>query len=228
MKPTRPFHQTPVIAIDGPSASGKGTVAAMVAANLGFHLLDSGALYRLAALASLRYGIAADDVDELVGLIDDLHITFREGLAQLDGIDVSTDIRAEEVGSRASAIAVHAPVRTALVARQRAFRKEPGLVADGRDMGTVIFHDAVLKVFMTASVEARAARRHKQLIQKGFSANIDDLLRDLRERDERDSQRAAAPLKPAADAKLLDTSALSIDQVVEQVVQWYEALVPHA
>ncbi|MGF6481727.1 (d)CMP kinase [Paraburkholderia sp. JPY419] len=228
MKPTRPFHQTPVIAIDGPSASGKGTVAAMVAANLGFHLLDSGALYRLAALASLRYGIAADDVDALVKLIDDLHITFREGLAQLDGVDVSTEIRAEEVGSRASAIAVHAPVRTALVARQRAFRKEPGLVADGRDMGTVIFQDAALKVFMTASVEARAMRRHKQLIQKGFSANIDDLLRDLRERDERDSQRAAAPLKPAADAKLLDTSALSVDQAVEQVVQWYEALVPHA
>jgi len=114
------------------------------------------------------------------------------------------------------------------VARQRAFRKEPGLVADGRDMGTVIFQDAVLKVFMTASVEARAARRHKQLIQKGFSANIDNLLRDLRERDERDSQRAAAPLKPAADAKLLDTSALSVDQAVEQVVQWYEALVPQA
>jgi cytidylate kinase len=175
----------------------------------------------------MRYNIVADDVDALVKLIDDLHITFREGLAQLDGADVSADIRAEEVGSRASAIAVHAPVRTALVARQRAFRKEPGLVADGRDMGTVIFQDAMLKVFMTASVEARAARRHKQLIQKGFSANIDDLLRDLRERDERDSQRAAAPLKPAADAKLLDTSALSVDQAVEQVVQWYEAWVPH-
>jgi cytidylate kinase len=202
-------------------------VAALVAASLGFHLLDSGALYRLAALASMRYNIVADDVDALVKLIDDLHITFREGLAQLDGADVSADIRAEEVGSRASAIAVHAPVRTALVARQRAFRKEPGLVADGRDMGTVIFQDAMLKVFMTASVEARAARRHKQLIQKGFSANIDDLLRDLRERDERDSQRAAAPLKPAADAKLLDTSALSVDQAVEQVVQWYEAWVPH-
>jgi cytidylate kinase len=191
-------------------------------------LLDSGALYRLAALASLRYNIEAADADALAKLIDDLHITFREGLAQLDGVDVSAEIRAEEVGGRASAIAVHAPVRTALVARQRAFRKEPGLVADGRDMGTVIFQDAVLKVFMTASVEARAARRHKQLIQKGFSANMDDLLRDLRERDERDSQRAAAPLKPAADAKLLDTSALSVDQAVEQVVQWYEALVPHA
>lgn len=228
MKPTRPFHQTPVITIDGPTASGKGTVAALVAANLGFHLLDSGALYRLAALASIRYNIAPDDADALAILIDDLHITFREGLAQLDGIDVSSEIRAEEIGKRASSIAVHAPVRAALVARQRAFRKEPGLVADGRDMGTVIFQDAVLKVFLTASAEARAARRYKQLIQKGFSANIDDLLRDLRERDERDSQRAAAPLKPAADAQLLDTSALSIDQAVDQVVQWYRAFQPAA
>ena len=228
MKPTRPFHQTPVITIDGPTASGKGTVAALVAANLGFHLLDSGALYRLAALASQRYNIAADDSDALAKLIDDLHITFREGLAQLDGVDVSSEIRAEEVGKRASAIAVHAPVRAALVARQRAFRKEPGLVADGRDMGTVIFQDAALKVFLTASAEARAARRHKQLIQKGFSANIDDLLRDLRERDARDSQRVAAPLKPAADAKLLDTSTLSVDQAVDQVVQWYQALLPTA
>lgn len=228
MKPTRPFHQTPVITIDGPTASGKGTVAALVAASLGFHLLDSGALYRLAALASIRYNIAADDAAALAKLIDDLHITFREGMAQLDGVDVSGEIRAEEIGKRASAIAVHAPVRAALVARQRAFRKEPGLVADGRDMGTVIFQDAALKVFLTASAEARAARRHKQLIQKGFSANIDDLLRDLRERDERDSQRAAAPLKPAADAKLLDTSALSVDQAVDQVVQWYEAFLPTA
>jgi cytidylate kinase len=228
MKPTRPFHQTPVITIDGPTASGKGTVAALVAASLGFHLLDSGALYRLAALASLRYNIGLGDADALAKLIDDLHITFREGLAQLDGVDVSSEIRAEEIGKRASAIAVHGSVRTALVARQRAFRKEPGLVADGRDMGTVIFQDAALKVFLTASAEARAARRYKQLIQKGFSANIDDLLRDLRERDERDSQRAAAPLKPAADAKLLDTSTLSVDQAVDQVVQWYQALLPTA
>ncbi|MFA8393695.1 (d)CMP kinase [Burkholderia ubonensis] len=224
MKSNRPFHPTPVITIDGPTASGKGTVAALVAAHLGFHLLDSGALYRLAALASMRYDIAAEDVDALVKLIDDLHITFREGCAQLDGADVSNDIRAEAVGNRASAIAVHAPVRTALVARQRAFRKTPGLVADGRDMGTVIFPDAVLKVFLTASVEARAARRHKQLMQKGFSANIHNLLRDLRDRDARDSNRAAAPLKPAADAELLDTSALSIDQAVDQVLQWYRAL----
>jgi len=221
---TRPFNPTPVITIDGPTASGKGTVAALVAAHLGFHLLDSGALYRLAALASMRYAIAPDDADALAKLIDDLHITFREGLAQLDGVDVSAEIRAEDVGNRASVIAAHPSVRAALVARQRAFRKPPGLVADGRDMGTVIFPDAVLKVFLTASVEARAARRHKQLIQKGFSANMDDLLRDLRERDARDSNRAAAPLKPAADARLLDTSALSIDQAVDQVVQWHRAL----
>jgi cytidylate kinase len=221
MKPTRPFHQTPVIAIDGPTASGKGTVAALVAAQLGFHLLDSGALYRLAALASVRYGVEPADDAALAALVGDLHITFREGCAQLDGVDVSSDIRAEEIGNRASAIAVHQNVRAALVARQRAFRKEPGLVADGRDMGTVIFPDAVLKVFLTASVEARAARRHKQLIQKGFSANMDNLLRDLRERDERDSNRAVAPLKPAADAILLDTSSLSIDQAVDQVVNWY-------
>jgi cytidylate kinase len=224
MKPTRPFHQTPVIAIDGPTASGKGTVAALVAGELGFHLLDSGALYRLAALASLRYNVPPDAADALAALVDDLHITFREGLAQLDGVDVSNEIRGEEIGNRASAIAVHQAVRAALVARQRAFRKEPGLVADGRDMGTVIFPDAVLKVFLTASVEARADRRHKQLIQKGFSANITDLLRDLRERDARDSNRVVAPLKPAADAKLLDTSALSIDQAVDQVVQWCRAL----
>ena len=223
MKPTRPFHQTPVIAIDGPTASGKGTVAALVAAKLGFHLLDSGALYRLAALASLRYQVQPDAADALAELVDGLHITFREGCAQLDGIDVSNEIRAEEIGNRASAIAVHQAVRAALVARQRAFRKEPGLVADGRDMGTVIFPDAGLKVFLTASVEARAARRYKQLIQKGFSANMDDLLRDLRERDARDTNRRVAPLAPAADAKLLDTSALTVDQAVEQVVQWYGA-----
>jgi CMP/dCMP kinase len=224
MKPTRPFHQTPVITIDGPTASGKGTVAALVAAELGFHLLDSGALYRLAALASLRYDVAPDEADALAALVDDLHITFREGCAELDGVDVSDEIRGEAIGNRASAIAVHQAVRAALVARQRAFRKEPGLVADGRDMGTVIFPDAVLKVFLTASVEVRADRRYKQLMQKGFSAKMEDLLRDLRERDARDSNRAVAPLKPAADAKLLDTSALSIDQAVDQVVQWYRAL----
>src|SRR6195952_2375454 len=224
MKHTRPFHQTPVIAIDGPTASGKGTVAAVVAATLGFHLLDSGALYRLTALASARYNIEPDNGDALSDLVAELHITFREGCAQLDGVDVSTEIRAEEVGNRASAIAVHPEVRRALIARQRAFRKLPGLVADGRDMGTVIFPDATLKGFLTASVEARAARRYKQLIQKGFSANMENLLRDLRERDARDISRATAPLKPAADAKTLDTSGLSIDQAVEQIIGWYKAI----
>lgn len=228
MKSNRPFHPVPLIAIDGPTASGKGTVAALVAAHLGFHLLDSGALYRLAALASLRYEVAADDEASLAALVESLHITFREGVAQLDGIDVSAEIRAEAVGNRASAIDVHASVRTALVARQRAFRKAPGLVADGRDMGTVIFPDAGLKVFLTASAEARAARRYKQLMQKGFSANMDDLLRDLRERDARDSSRAAAPLKPAADARMLDTSSLSIEQAVEQVLVWYREAAPAA
>ena len=192
-----------------------------MAATLGFHLLDSGALYRLTALASMRYNIDAADAEALAKLIGALHITFREGCAQLDGVDVSADIRAEPVGNRASAIAVHPDVRKALIARQRAFRKVPGLVADGRDMGTVIFPDATLKVFLTASAEARAARRHKQLIQKGFSANMEDLLRDLRERDTRDSSRTVAPLKPAADAKTLDTSALSIDQAVEQIIGWF-------
>ena len=224
MKPTRPFDPIPVITIDGPTASGKGTVAAVVAATLGFHLLDSGALYRLAALASIRYGIDNADAAALANLVGDLHITFREGCAQLDGVDVSSEIRAEEVGNRASAIAVHPQVRQALLARQRAFRKRPGLVADGRDMGTVIFPDATLKVFLTASVEARAARRYKQLMQKGFSANIDDLLRDLRERDARDTNRAAAPLRPAADAKTLDNSGLSIEQAVEQIIGWFSAV----
>jgi CMP/dCMP kinase len=222
MKHSRPFHQTPVITIDGPTASGKGTVAALVAATLGFHLLDSGALYRLTALASLRYSVEPDDGEALAKLVEQLHITFREGCARLDGVDVSADIRAEEIGNRASAIAVHGQVRTALIARQRAFRKEPGLVADGRDMGTVIFPDAPLKVFLTASVEARAARRHKQLIQKGFSANMENLLRDLRERDARDTSRVAAPLKPAADARTLDTSGLSIDQAVEEIIGWFQ------
>ncbi|CDY75976.1 Cytidylate kinase [Caballeronia glathei] len=221
MKPTRPFHQTPVITIDGPTASGKGTVAALVAATLGFHLLDSGALYRLTALASMRYHVDPADEKALAKLVGALHITFREGCAQLDGVDVSAEIRAEEVGNRASAIAVHPEVRKALIARQRAFRKVPGLVADGRDMGTVIFPDATLKVFLTASDEARAARRYKQLIQKGFSANMEDLLRDLRERDARDTSRAAAPLKPAADAKTLDSSGLSIDQAVDQIIGWF-------
>ncbi|KAF1010454.1 MAG: (d)CMP kinase [Burkholderia sp.] len=221
MQSTRPFYLPPVITIDGPTASGKGTVAALVAAHLGFHWLDSGALYRIVALASQRYGIEPDDEAGLAKLVDDLHISFREGCAQLDGIDVSNQIRAEAVGNRASAIAVHSSVRATLVACQQAFRKTPGLVADGRDMGTVIFPDAGLKVFLTASVEARAERRYKQLMQKDVSASINNLFRDLRERDARDRNRAVAPLDPAKDANLLDTSGLTIAQAVEQVLVWY-------
>lgn len=213
--------KVPIITIDGPTASGKGTVAQHVAEALGFHYLDSGALYRLTALASLKIGIDENDVDTLVELAQDLHIVFREGCVRLDGEDVSLDIRAEHVGNRASAIAVHGALRQALIARQRAFRVPPGLVADGRDMGTVIFPDATLKVFLTASVDARAERRYKQLIEKGFSAKLDDLSRDLQARDDRDSQRAAAPLKPADDALTLDTSGLDVEQTVQTVVGWF-------
>lgn len=211
----------PVITIDGPTASGKGTIAGRVAAALGFHLLDSGALYRLTALASSEAGVAADDIEALVKIAESLDIVFTEGAILLGGRDVSSDIRAEAVGVRASTIAVHGRIREALVARQQAFRAAPGLVADGRDMGTVIFPDAQLKVFLTASVEARAGRRHKQLNEKGFSAKIEDLLKDLRERDARDTERAVAPLKPAADARVLDSSDMPIDDVVETILGWY-------
>ena len=213
----------PVITIDGPTASGKGTVAARVAAQLGFHLLDSGALYRLTALVSIQRGVLPDDSAALTEIAATLDIRFTDTDILLAGSDVADDIRAEEIGLRASAIAVHGCVRDALIARQRAFQTAPGLVADGRDMGTVIFPDASLKVYLTASAEARAQRRHKQLSEKGFSANIDDLLKDLRDRDARDTQRTVAPLKPAADARLLDTSALSIDSAVEQVIAWWHA-----
>ena len=211
--------QIPVIAIDGPTASGKGTVAQRVAAALGFHYLDSGALYRLVALVALRQGVAADQVERLTDIARTLAPRFSDRIV-LDGEDVTDAIRAEAVGNLASKIAVHPPLRAALLDLQKGFRRAPGLVADGRDMGTVVFPDAQLKVFLTASVEARAERRRKQLSEKGFPANIAALLQDLRERDARDSQRAAAPLKPAEDAYQLDSSGLSIDEVVDQIVRW--------
>ncbi|WP_225721207.1 (d)CMP kinase [Candidatus Vallotiella sp. (ex Adelges kitamiensis)] len=223
------FHRcVPVITIDGPTASGKGTVAQLVAAHLGFHFLDSGALYRLAGLAAQRYHVDKDDVTALVWLIDSIHISFRKSCVQLDGVDVSTEMRHEAISKLASSIAVHAPVRVALLARQHAFRKPPGLVADGRDMGTVIFTDAVLKVFLTASVQNRAQRRYKQLIHKGFPAKIEKILYDLLERDVRDANRASAPLKPALDARLLDTSTMSISEAVNHVVVWYQQIKPYA
>jgi len=213
-----------VITIDGPTASGKGTVAHKVADALGFHLLDSGALYRLVALASDRAGVDVQDVDTLAKMAARLDVKFGPDRVWLSGEEVSQTIRQEAIGNRASAIAVHQPVRDALTALQRAFRKLPGLVADGRDMGTVIFPDAPLKVFLTASVEARARRRYKQLIDKGISANIEDLLRDLESRDARDRTRAAAPLRPAEDAQRLDTSEMTVDEAVAQVLEWFAAV----
>ncbi|MBB5391234.1 MULTISPECIES: (d)CMP kinase [unclassified Herbaspirillum] len=214
----------PVIAIDGPTASGKGTVAQKVAQQLGFHYLDSGALYRLTALSVLRRDIALNDEHALAKAAEHLHCHFDGAHIFLANEDVTQAIRAEEVGNTASKIAALTTVRQALYGLQLGFRQPPGLVADGRDMGTVIFPNARLKVFLTASVAARASRRYKQLIDKGFSANIDDLSRDLEERDERDMSRASAPLKPAEGAYHLDTSDMTADEAVQQVLGWYAAL----
>ncbi|MEJ5211362.1 MAG: bifunctional 3-phosphoshikimate 1-carboxyvinyltransferase/cytidylate kinase [Burkholderiales bacterium] len=215
--------EVPVIAIDGPSASGKGTVAQRVAAQLGFHYLDSGALYRLVALAALRAGVAWDDEAGLARLAQGLDVRFEGGRVWLAGEEVTDAIRTEEVSQGASSVAQWPAVREALLDRQRAFRQPPGLVADGRDMGSVVFPDARLKIYLTASPEVRAQRRYKQLMEKGMSANIQTLLQDIRARDARDSQRSAAPLQKCADASLLDTSSLTIDQAVEAVLQQYRA-----
>ena len=209
----------PVIAIDGPAASGKGTVAARVARALGFHLLDSGALYRLVGLAALRAGIGLDDAAGLGRLATGLDVRFEPGRVLLDGEDVTLAIREEAVSAAASRVAVYPAVRAALVDRQRAFRQPPGLVADGRDMGTVLFPDATCKVFVTATPEARAERRYKQLIEKGISASIEGLLHEIRMRDARDGERAAAPLRPADDAVILDTTDLTIDAAVAFVLE---------
>jgi len=217
-------NNVPVITIDGPTASGKGTVANLVARHLGFHLLDSGALYRLTALTALRHETPLSDEHALAKLAEKMPCKFSGHDIWLGSEEVSNAIRAEEVGNFASRIAALPGVRHALVGLQHSFRKPPGLVADGRDMGTVIFPHATLKVFLTASVEARADRRYKQLIDKGFSASMEDLLEDLKERDARDSNRAIAPLKPAEGAYLLDSSAMTAEQAVEQVLQWYAAV----
>ena len=213
----------PVIAIDGPSASGKGTVAQLVAQRLGFHYLDSGALYRLLALAASKRGVALDDEAGLSDLAAGLDIRF-EGDSVLLGGEIATEaIRTEECGNGASKIAAFPAVRAALLALQRAFRKVPGLVADGRDMGSVVFPDAGTKIFLTASAEVRAERRYKQLIGKGMGDNIShfQILQDIRQRDERDSARSAAPLQKFDDASLLDTSSLNIDQAVAAVLADY-------
>ena len=208
----------PVITIDGPTASGKGTVAQRVASALGWHVLDSGALYRLTALAVQDRGILPEDSQAISRVPADLNIQFHPGGILLDGREVSDRIRHEDVGNLASRIAPIPALRSALLARQRAFRVPPGLVADGRDMGTIVFPDASLKIFLVADVEARAKRRCNQLIEKGISANIENLLEDMRQRDARDTQRSVAPLVPAKDAHVVDSSCLTIDQTVQAIV----------
>jgi 3-phosphoshikimate 1-carboxyvinyltransferase len=212
----------PVITVDGPTASGKGTLAAALAARLGYHTLDSGSLYRATALAALQDGLSADDEAALARLAARLDLRFEGTAVVLRGRSVSDELRREEVGSLASRIAALPAVREALHGLQLAFRRPPGLVADGRDMGTVVFPDAALKVFLTASAAQRAERRHKQLISKGIQANIADLRADLEARDARDKSRSVAPLKPAEDALSLDNSALSIEESVDVVLGWWQ------
>ena len=213
----------PLICIDGPSGSGKGTIAQRVAQALGFHLLDSGALYRLTALAATRRGVDLDDEAAVAEVAAEMRPFFEpaedRGLRiYLDGTNVSRAIRAEEVGMNASRVAAQPRVRDALLERQRSFREAPGLVADGRDMGTVVFPDADLKIFLTASAEERAIRRHKQLKEKGIGVSLRGLLKDIEARDEQDAQRKASPLTPAEDAVSIDSTGLSIEEVSEQVL----------
>ncbi len=213
----------PVIAIDGPSASGKGTVAQLVAARLGYHYLDSGALYRLLALAAQRDGILLTDESGLAELAERIEIRFEGERIWLDGALVGDELRGEQCAAAASKVAALPKVRAALLNKQHAFRRAPGLVADGRDMGSVVFPDAALKIFLTASADARAERRYKQLMEKGIGANIAALLLDIRVRDERDTQRSASPLQQAPGASLLDTTALNIEQAVQEVLARYPA-----
>ena len=225
-----PAQRIPVICIDGPTASGKGTVAAEVAKRLGYHFLDSGAMYRITAYAALQAGLVIDPAHEtaIAQLAKGLPVRFDGGRVYLGNEDVTDAIRTEEAGMNASRVSALPSVRTALVDLQHGFQRLPGLVADGRDMGTVIFPDAPLKLFLTASAACRAERRYKQLISKGFQANIDDLRADLEARDARDSSRSVAPLKPAQDALVLDNSTLTIEQAVNQVMNWWLERQPFA
>jgi len=211
----------PVIAVDGPSASGKGTVAALVARELGFHYLDSGALYRIVGLVGQKRGVNLDDEREIAAITLDLGIKFLDDRIRVDDEDVTDAIRGEAAGAAASRVATLPGVRAALMALQHGFRQPPGLVADGRDMGSVVFPDAALKIYLTASAEERAQRRHKQLIEKGVSASMAALLQDIRERDFRDSSRAVAPLKKCADAVEIDTTGIPVNAVVAQVLCLY-------
>lgn len=216
--------KAPVITVDGPGGSGKGTITQLLARKLGWHLLDSGALYRLTALAAERQGVSLDDEPALVRLAANLNVVFEPtppgepAKVLMGNSDVTADIRTETCGNNASKVAVMQPVRNALLQRQRDFRKPPGLVADGRDMGTVVFPDAPVKIFLTASAEERAQRRYSQLKDAGVDVNIDALLEEIRVRDERDMNRAAAPLKPADDAQVIDSTGLGIEEVLVRVM----------
>jgi cytidylate kinase len=225
----------PIITIDGPSGSGKGTIARRVATQLGWHLLDSGALYRLVAFAAAKQGVDPGDEAQHARISETLDVRFGvsalgEEEIWLSGAEVSTDIRSEQAGNGASRVAVMPAVRVGLFERQRAFAQPPGLVADGRDMGTVIFPEAGLKIFLTASAEERARRRYNQLKDKGLSANLAALSLEIAERDRRDASRAVAPLKPAEDAIIVDSTSMTIDAVVAQVLglaaQRFEAVTP--
>lgn len=209
---------SPVLTIDGPSGSGKGTIAARVAGALGWHLLDSGALYRLVGLLATRKGVDFNDENALSELAKTLDVVFLENKIILEKQEVRDEIRTEQAGAAASLVGAVPAVRTALLERQRAFATSPGLVADGRDMGTVVFPGAGAKIFLTASPEERAQRRYNQLIEKGFSASLPTLIDDIRARDERDATRKVAPLAPAEDALVLDSTRLNIDEVTAEVL----------
>ncbi len=223
----------PVVTLDGPSGSGKGTISRLVAGRLGWHLLDSGALYRLLAVAAAEQGVASDDESTLEALAATLDARFETApdggeRILLGGVPVTAEVRSERCGNAASQLAVLPRVRAALVGLQRSFRTAPGLVADGRDMGTVIFPDAACKVFLTASVEERARRRHKQLNEKGLGGSLDRLFREIAERDERDATRAVSPLVPARDAVVVDTTGRGIEEVVDEVMALVGSRVPSA
>ncbi len=219
--------QIPVITVDGPSGAGKGTLCMLLAEKLGFHLLDSGAIYRVLALAAIHHGVDTESEDALVPLATHLDVQFiAEGdlvKVILEGEDVSGELRKEETGNAASKVAAFPRVREALLRRQRAFSAEPGLVADGRDMGTIVFPGAQAKIFLDASAEERANRRLKQLQDKGLDVRFDHLLSEIQERDDRDRNRAVAPLRPADDALVLDSTSLSIDEVVQEALEYIES-----
>jgi len=210
--------RVPVIAIDGPSGSGKGTIAALVAERLGWHLLDSGALYRIVAAVALARSIPLADQDALAAMAGGLEIRFQDGTVVVDGDDLTEEIRTEPVGQAASEVAALGAVRAAILAAQRAMRRSPGLVADGRDMGTVVFPDAELKIYLDASARVRAERRYNQLKNKGLSVNFRALLANLEERDARDKERAVSPLVPAPDALIIDSTDLGIEAVLDTVL----------